>query len=118
MSSIVHCYLRPLRREWGLTQADLASLLPKGGRNRVSRIERGLAPPNAQEIVAYALIFGSPSEIIFRGFHAETCDLVLREARRLHRRLGRDPSILAASKRELLERLFTIATKPDKAQAV
>jgi len=105
MSSKVTCYLRTLRNEWGLTQKELASLLPKGDRNRVSRVERGVAPPNAGEILAYELIFGRPGQAIFRKFSEETDETVMRSALRLNQRLEGDSTPSAIRKRELLSRL-------------
>ena len=89
MSSKVHCYLRTLRNEWGLTQKELASLLPKGDRNRVSFVERGIIPPNAGEILAYSLIFGLSGQAIFRRLSSETDEAVMQGAYRLYRSLER-----------------------------
>lgn len=111
MSSKVPCYLRTLRSEWGLTQAELASLSPKGDRNRVSRVERNLTPPNAREILAYGLIFGLPAPAIFRKLCEETDEAVMRRAYRLHQRLEGDPSPRALRKRELLDQLRARAIK-------
>lgn len=118
MSSIVHWYPRTLRREWGLTQEDVASLLRRGSRNRISRIERGLAPPNADEILAYGLIFGLSARDLWPRFHGETLDRLARVSRRLHKRLQGDQSALATSKRELLERLWARAEADTKSRTV
>ena len=105
MSSKVHCYLRTLRFEWGLTQAELAFLSPKGDRNRVSRVERNLTLPNAREILAYSLIFGVSAPAIFRKLCEETEEAVMRRAYRLYQRLEGDGSPRALRKRELLDQL-------------
>ncbi len=109
MSPNVHFHLRTLRRKSGLTQADVASLFPKGGRNRVSRIERGLSPLYAGEIIAYGLIFGPPAKKLFRRLHVETVDAVMRRAYRLHSRLERDTSPRAQRKREIAEQMLARA---------
>lgn len=111
MSSKVHCYLRTLRLEWGLTQAELAFLSPKGDRNRVSRVERNLTPPNAREILAYGLIFGLPAPSIFRKLCEETEEAVMRHAYRLHQRLEGKESPKVLRKRELLDQLRARAIK-------
>ena len=105
MSSKVNCYLRTFRNEWGLTQRELASLLLKGDRNRVSRVEQGVTLPNAREILAYELIFGRSGQAIFRKFSEETDEVVMRGALRLYQRLEDDSSPSAVRKRELLNRL-------------
>ena len=117
MSQKVPCYLRTLSRKWGLTQAEVASLLPRGNRNRVSRVELDKVPPNAQEIVAYRLIFGAPTKAAFPRFVDETEDAVMRGAYQLHRRLERDKSARADKIRRLLDQMLARATgkvKPRK----
>ena len=111
MSSKVACYLRTLRIEWGLTQKELSSLLPKGDRDRVRSVELGRAPPNAAEILAYPLIFGLPAGKIFPKFSEDTAETVMQRAYRLSRRLEGDASPKAGHKRELLERLRARAIK-------
>ena len=105
MSKKVHCYLRTLRREWGLTQEELASLLPKGDRNRVSRVERVLTPPNATEMIAFSLAFGLPVEAIFPKLAEDTDEIVMRSAYRLHQRLKGATSPELVRKREFLDQL-------------
>jgi DNA-binding XRE family transcriptional regulator len=65
MRSKVPCYLRTLRREWGLTQKELATLVPGVKRVRVSKVERGKRVPKSTELLAYALIFDRRPEAIF-----------------------------------------------------
>lgn len=111
MSSNKQCYVRTLRNEWGLTQEELASLLPKGDRSRVGRIERGKARPNAGEILAYGLIFGLPARKIFRGLSEDTDEAIMQRAYRLSQRLEKDKSRKGQRKRDLVERLRTRAIK-------
>jgi transcriptional regulator with XRE-family HTH domain len=110
MSTKVHCYLRTLRLEWRLTQREVAALLPKGTRNRVSRVERGLVPPSAGDILAYALIFGLAGQAVFPALYAETEDAVMRAAYQLHQRLEPVRSPGAERKRELIDQMFARAT--------
>ena len=118
MSSKVRCYLRTQRRQWELTQVELASLLPKGSRNRVSRVERGLTPPDATEILAYALIFGSSARDLFPRFAGDIDDAVMQHAYKLHRRLERADSAVAGRKRQLIERMLGRATGHVKRQTL
>ena len=110
MSTKVHNYLRTLRREWELTQDDVAALLPKAGRDRVSRVEREIAPPNAQEIVAYSLIFGLPPAEIFPRQVGEVPDAVMRGAYRLYQKVEHRTTPPARRKRELAEQILVRAT--------
>jgi len=110
MSSKVHCYLRTLRMEWRLTQVEVAALLPKGTRNRVSRVERGLVPPSASDILAYELIFGLAGQAVFPALYAETEDAVMRGTYHLYQRLERVGGPVADRKRELIDRMFAHAT--------
>lgn len=105
MSWKIQCYLRTLRREWGLTQEEVAFLLPKAGRNRVSRVERGVVQPNAVEILAYSLIFGLSAETIFARMSDETGEAVVRGTFRLYERLEGDSSIGASYKRKLMDQI-------------
>ncbi len=117
MSTKVHNYLRTLRREWELTQEEVAALLPKASRDRVSRVERGMTPPNAQEILAYPMIFGLPAGKIFPREVGDVPDAVMRAAYRLHRKVEHEKSAKAARKRELTERMLAEATgeaKPNR----
>jgi hypothetical protein len=106
----IACYVRTLRRQWGLTQEDVSFLLPKGDRDRVSRVERGLALPNADEIVAYQLIFGSSAEEAFPRFYDTIEDVVIQRAYQLYERLKAQGSKATARKRKLIESMFERVT--------
>src|SRR5258706_14259963 len=110
MPSKVPCYLRTLRKKWGLTQKELASLVPRCRRNRVSDVERGKISPRASELLAYALIFGLPPQAIFRKYAEDIEDTVLRGAAELDRRLANDDSPSAARKIDFLEQLSNRVT--------
>ena len=90
MSTRFPCYLAPLRKEWDLSQEELAALLPRGRRNRVSDVESGKAKPNAEEILAYSLIFGWPPHRIFPKYVEKLEDSVMRAAHALYERLDGD----------------------------
>ena len=110
MSSKVPCYLRTLRREWNLSQEELAFLVGKGDRNRVSRVEWSEVPPNAGEILAYTLIFGFTGQALFPALHAEIEEKVMQRAYHLYQSLEDDESPEGKRKRELLERMLARAT--------
>jgi len=106
----VSCYLRTLRREWEVTQDEVAFLMGKGDRNRVSDIERGKARPNVREILAYALIFGFPSRDIFPAFYDELEEAVMRNAYELDQQFEGKSSLKALRKRKLLNEMLARAT--------
>lgn len=105
MPSKVSCYLRTLRRKWDLTQEELALLVPRCRRSRVSEVERALATPNARELLAYALVFGTTPEAIFRQYADEIEEEVMRGAAELDRRLAEDGSPSAVKKIAFLNEL-------------
>ncbi|MBV9829702.1 MAG: helix-turn-helix transcriptional regulator [Alphaproteobacteria bacterium] len=110
MSSKVFCYLRTLRRQWGLTQEEVASLLPKGDRNRVSDVERGRALPNAEEIVAYAVIFGLCAREMFPRYYFQVEEAVMIKAYALSEALQSLKSPIAEKKCDLVEEMLARAT--------
>lgn len=104
MSSNIGRYLRAQRRAWDLSQNDLAMLLP-GGRKRVARIERGRALPNAEEILAYSLIFGLNLNDLLSPLIDETENSVMRGAYALSQKLDGQTDRRAARNRELTEQI-------------
>jgi DNA-binding XRE family transcriptional regulator len=111
MSTTISCYLRTHRRRWSLSQREVALLVGGSGRNRVSLIERGIASPNALEILAYPLIFGSSVRAIFPSFHEQCEDAVMRCVYGFHKRLAEEDSASAQLRRKLIEQIFARATK-------
>lgn len=107
----VSCLLRTHRLKWGLSQKDLAALVPRIGHNRVSSVERHKRPPNAREILAYRVIFGALSEKVFPGLVSDVEEAVARNAYRLHQKLTKDKSDAAARRREFLEAVLARAAK-------
>ncbi len=106
----VHCYLRAERRAWGLTQNELACLVGRGGRNRVSRVELGQVQPDGRETLAYSLIFGSRPAKFFPQLCEDTEDAIMRGVAQLEKKLRKDESIKADRKRELLDLIGARAT--------
>jgi transcriptional regulator with XRE-family HTH domain len=110
MSSKVPCYLRTLRRQWGLTQEEVASLLPKGDRNRVSDVERGLALPNAEEILAYAVVFGLCGKSMFPRYYDQVEETVMRRAYEFSNRIEPVKTSADRKKYDLTTQMFARAT--------
>ena len=109
----VPCYLRVLRRRWGLTQKEVASLLPRGDRNRVSCVERGEAQPNAEEILAYAVIFGFCGKAVFPRYYDQVEEVVMAHAYTLSETLKRQKTKQRNAKRkqQLITDMLTRATR-------
>ena len=106
----IPCYVRTRRREWCLSQNELAHLAVKGDRSRVSKIECGLAAPKGSEILAYAFIFGCAPEDLFPAYTDEIQDAVMAAASGLSLRLEDDDSPKARRKSELLQNMLDRVT--------
>lgn len=98
--------LRTQRLKAGLQQKDLRALIPGSSCNGVSCVERNQRPPNAREILAYEVIFGTLSSELFPGLVLEIERGVLRNARRLHRRLAKQSSEDARRVRAFLDTII------------
>lgn len=107
----VTCLLRTHRLKCGLTQQDLAALVPQTGLNRVSNVERGMRPPNAREILAYRVLFGVLPESIFPGAVGEVEEALARNAYRFHERLKHERSDASLRKRAFLEEVLARTAK-------
>ncbi len=103
-------YLRTFRREWGFTQEELAGLMLRGGRARISSVERAKASPNAAEILAYSLLFGMPPAEIFPEFYEAVEEALIERAYALDERLPNDGLRKTAQKRRLLRTALARAT--------
>jgi transcriptional regulator with XRE-family HTH domain len=68
----IPCYLRTRRREWCLTQSELAFLVSECGRQQISAVERGLTAPKGSELMAYAFIFDCAPEDLFPAYADES----------------------------------------------
>ncbi|SRR6266849_3379957 len=64
-------YLRTFRKKAGLSQRDVAVLLGSSDPTRVSRYELNKRDPNVGVALAFEIIFGVPSSVLFAGRAAE-----------------------------------------------
>lgn len=106
----IPCYLRTLRKDWRLSQEELAGLIGRGGRERVADVERALQPPNAAEILAYSLLFGWPPGAIFSAFYEVVEAALIEHAYVLDEKLREDSSSRAKRVRSLLHDALARAT--------
>ena len=93
-------YLRTHRKRSGLTQDELALLLGCRSGSKVSRHERGGRIPTIGALLAYEVVFGTPSRDLFRGVYDRVLREVRRRAQRLSRRVDARP-LTPALKRKL-----------------
>jgi transcriptional regulator with XRE-family HTH domain len=70
-------YLRPLRRRWGLTQAELASLIGTRTHVAISRIEALKIYPSLAEAIACSIIFDTPPIELFPELYAKVYEFVI-----------------------------------------
>jgi transcriptional regulator with XRE-family HTH domain len=95
---------------YGFTQEELAGLIGRGGRERVSGVERAKAQPNAAEILAYSILFGlSPAEL-FPAYYDLVEENLIEHAYALDERLLEVKTKEARNKRELLRSALARAT--------
>jgi len=95
---------------YGFTQEELAGLIGRGGRERVSGVERAKAQPNAAEILAYSILFGlSPAEL-FPAYYDLVEESLIERAYALDERLLEVKTKEARNKRQLLRGALGRAT--------
>lgn len=93
-------------------------MLPKGDRNRVSDVERGRALPNAEEILAYAVIFGLCGKAMFPRYYARVEDSVMARAYALSEEMKPRKTPAARKKHELIIQMFARATEKSRSKAI
>lgn len=99
----LECYLHTHRRQWGLTEEELAFLLGSKSASVVSRLERRERDPSLRAAFACHFIFGVAPDELFPKLYAEVEDAVMRRAIELHERLQGNPSKTTRAKLDLLE---------------
>jgi transcriptional regulator with XRE-family HTH domain len=107
--SKVPCYLRTRRKEWSLTQRELASFTGSH-RGRISKVELGKRPPSALEILAYSFMFDCKPQDVFPAHAEEVEDAVMAAAYRLSERVEDDESPKARRKNELIQGMLARVT--------
>ena len=100
-------YLRPLRRNWGFTQGELAFLLGFKTGKKVSRIEALKQTPTLTAALSCAVIFNTAPVKLFPGLLSDAEQSVLARARELYDELQGEPSKATRIKLDFLEALLT-----------
>lgn len=101
------CYLRTHRRNWGLTQKELAALIGAASSVQISRYENGKRVPKLEVALACQVIFGIPPSTMFPDAYALSEEEVMRNMYRMDLALENTTSLSGLRKREL----FSIALK-------
>jgi DNA-binding XRE family transcriptional regulator len=97
-----HCLLRSHRKEWCLTQEELARLLLLESATEVSRIEAAKRNPGVEVALASEVLFGAPARNIYPQLYKTVEEEVMREACGLRDDLALDASLKGVRKRALL----------------
>jgi transcriptional regulator with XRE-family HTH domain len=106
MVKIFKSYLRPVRRRWGFTQAELAFLLGFGTGKSISSIEAQTRTPTLGVVLSCAIIFNTSPVKLFPGAISDAEQLIIARARELYDQLQGDPSTTTRIKLDFLEALF------------
>ena len=100
-------YLRPLRRRWGLTQAELAFLIGTRTHVAVSRIEARKTYPSLAQAIACSIVFDTPPLELFPELYGKVYDFVLSQAEELYEKLQGDTSRVTRSKLDFIEEVLS-----------
>ena len=114
------CYLRSLRRKWGLTVPEMAALIGFKSAPHISRIEHGKRNPTIRFALACQVIFGvAPSEMFPHVFTVVE-DRVMWNIQKLHSALEKITSIRGLRKRELCDEAMkrALARKPKHPEVI
>lgn len=104
MSHLLPSYLHTLRKQSGLSQPDLATLLGITG-SALSRFENLSRRPSAELIIGAQVIFGHSPKDVFPAFYRDIERTIVARARAQH---GRVESETAPATREKLQLLTDI----------
>jgi len=102
-------YLRPLRRRWGLTQAEFAFLIGTKTHVAVSRIEARKTYPSLAQAIACSIIFDTPPLELFPELYGKVFEFVLSQAEELYQKLQGNPSRVTRAKLDFLEEVLARA---------
>jgi transcriptional regulator with XRE-family HTH domain len=102
MPFIIVTYLRRERRNWGLTQRDLAFLVGLKSRTQISALENGAVRPSVEQALIFQLLFGMTAAQLFPGVVRESEEHALRRIRAMIERTQADSTVRADRKSVLL----------------
>src|SRR5665213_3140287 len=103
-------YLHTLRKRWGLSQPDLASIIGVTG-SALCRFENRSRRPTAELIIAAEVIFGHGAKDVFPAFYRDIERLIVDRARTQHKRLESETEPAARGKLRLLTEIIERASQ-------
>ncbi len=113
------CYLRTLRRNWSLTQKELAWIIGTVSSMQVSRYENSKRAPKVEVALACQAIFGVPPSTMFPDAYTLAEEEVMRNMYRMDEALKNTTSPSGIRKRELFSLALARAVrKPHLTKAV
>jgi transcriptional regulator with XRE-family HTH domain len=110
MSHLLPSYLHTLRKQWGLSQPDLASLLGITG-SGLCRFENLSRRPTAELIIAAEVIFGHGAKDVFPAFYHDIERSIVDRARAEHDRLESQTDPTTHEKLRLLTEIVERASQ-------
>lgn len=99
-------YLRPLRRRWGFTQAEVALLIGTKTNVSIARIEALRTYPSLAQAIAYSILFDTPPEELFPELYGKVYEFVLARAEEMYESLQGNPSTVTRIKLDFLEEVL------------
>jgi transcriptional regulator with XRE-family HTH domain len=102
-------YLRRHRREWGLTQDEIARLLSYRSGPHISRLEQDMRKPTLRVLFGYEVIFGHSPRTLFPDVFLNVEEAVMRQAIAMHERLKGRNDARSKRKVQLIAEMFARA---------
>jgi putative transcriptional regulator len=104
-------YIRMLRKQRGLSQDELASLLGWKSGSAVSRLERGRRKPSLESLLALEAIFGIPIREFYAG-RFQKVESAVKERAGLFISTHEEDFSVRRSLRDLLAAIYSRETPP------
>jgi transcriptional regulator with XRE-family HTH domain len=105
MARLLSSYLHTLRKQWGLSQPELAALFGVTA-SAMSRFENLSRRPTAELIIGTEVIFGQSARDVFPALYREVEETILLRARELQKQLHLSSDPARKEKLRLLEEII------------
>ena len=112
MSHLLPSYLRTLRKQWGLSQPELAELLGISS-SALCKVETLARKPSAKLLLSAEIIFGLPTQDIFPAAHGAIAQDILKRAQALSNRLETKTDAANLQKLRLLTEIIERSNAPE-----
>ena len=113
-----YSFVRAHRRQWGLSQNELAMLLGIASSTTVSRIERSVRKPTTTVLVACCILFGLPAPELFSSLHEEIEEVIGTAAKNLFDSLEGKTDKQSVHKRQFLEQVLSRLISSNRSKRV